>query len=128
MTSQQVRLRTSGTPAAHSRTPDAAYQSLQGPQFAWARAHAVRPEAFAHRVLRRLSLAAVAGAMAGVAFAEFMLRNVLAADSWGGFVQMEPTSLRVFCAVMGLATGIVIVGIGDLVTAADPEHDLHPGP
>ncbi|MHB1295083.1 MAG: hypothetical protein ACYC4R_08800 [Anaerolineae bacterium] len=125
MTSQQVRLRTSGTPTAQPGTPDVTYQSLQGPQFAWVRARAVSPEAFAHRVLCRLSLAALAGAMVGVAFAELMLHNLLSATAWGGFVQMEPTFLRVFWAAMGLALGIFLVGIGGLVAAPDPEHDLH---
>ncbi|MHB0859055.1 MAG: hypothetical protein ACYC5M_15995 [Anaerolineae bacterium] len=126
MTSQQVRLRAPGASTTQPPMPGVSTQSVHAPLYRRLQAEAQTPETFTYRVLRRLTAGALAGAVAGIAFAESMLRNLFDTATWNGFMQTNQPAYRMFWAVMGLALGVFLVGVCGLVTTSDAQHELHP--
>lgn len=73
---------------------------------------------FPARVMAGLGIGALLGSLLGAGFGLLLQRNILIIPGWEGLYSMGPFTFVFFWAVMGLALGVITIGIGVLLTAA----------
>ena len=71
-------------------------------------------------VMRGLWIGMLAGALAGLVLGLLLQRNIIAPRGWEGLYSMTPFTFVAFWVLLGLAVGMLIVGVGVILA--------HPGP
>ncbi len=66
---------------------------------------------FPARILRGLAASALIGLLVGVVFGLLLQNNVLVIGGWEGLYSMTPFTFVFFWAIMGLALGVITIGI-----------------
>lgn len=70
---------------------------------------------FPRGVMAGLAGGALAGGLVGLIFGLLLVRNLLVIPGWEALYSMAPFTFVVFWASMGLALGVLVIGVGTLL-------------